>query len=64
MFLFALRQERVLLDFLRLKNRDSSSHKGNNGRLLVVGGSADYSGAPAIAGRSTAAARTAPPQSC
>lgn len=37
-------------DFLRLKNRDSSSHKGNNGRLLVVGGSKDYSGAPAIAG--------------
>ena len=37
-------------DFLRLKNRDSSSHKGNNGRLLVIGGSADYSGAPAIAG--------------
>ncbi|MBQ6627716.1 MAG: NAD(P)H-hydrate dehydratase [Methanobrevibacter sp.] len=37
-------------DFLRLKNRRASSHKGNNGRLLVVGGSADYSGAPAIAG--------------
>lgn len=37
-------------DFLRLKNRDSSSHKGNNGRLLIVGGSKDYSGAPAIAG--------------
>jgi len=37
-------------DFLRLKNRDSSSHKGNNGRLLVIGGSIDYSGAPAIAG--------------
>ena len=37
-------------DFLRLKNRDSSSHKGNNGRLLVVGGNKDYSGAPAIAG--------------
>ena len=37
-------------DFLRLKNRDSKSHKGNNGRLLIVGGSADYSGAPAIAG--------------
>jgi len=37
-------------DFLRLKNRDSSSHKGNNGRLLVIGGSKDYSGAPAIAG--------------
>ena len=37
-------------DFLRLKNRDSSSHKGNNGRLLVIGGNKDYSGAPAIAG--------------
>ena len=37
-------------DFLRLKNRDDSSHKGNNGSLLIVGGSADYSGAPAIAG--------------
>ena len=37
-------------DFLRLNNRDSKSHKGNNGRLLVVGGSEDYSGAPAIAG--------------
>lgn len=37
-------------DFLRLKNRNLSSHKGNNGRLLIVGGSADYSGAPAIAG--------------
>ena len=37
-------------DFLRLKNRKASSHKGNNGRLLVVGGSKDYSGAPAIAG--------------
>lgn len=37
-------------DFLRLKNRSEDSHKGNNGRLLVVGGSEDYSGAPAIAG--------------
>ena len=37
-------------DFLRLKNRDSSSHKGNNGRLLIVGGGKDYSGAPAISG--------------
>ena len=37
-------------DFLRLKNRDEKSHKGNNGRLLIVGGSKDYSGAPAIAG--------------
>ena len=37
-------------DFLRLKNRSDDSHKGNNGRILVVGGSKDYSGAPAIAG--------------
>ena len=37
-------------DFLRLKNRNPNSHKGNNGRLLVVGGSNEYSGAPAIAG--------------
>jgi NAD(P)H-hydrate epimerase len=37
-------------DFLRLKNRDDKSHKGNNGRVLIVGGSRDYSGAPAIAG--------------
>ena len=37
-------------DFLRLKNRSDDSHKGNNGRLLVVGGNKDYSGAPAIAG--------------
>ncbi len=37
-------------DFLRLKNREADSHKGNNGRLLIVGGSGDYSGAPAIAG--------------
>ena len=37
-------------DFLRLNNRNPKSHKGNNGRLLVVGGSKDYSGAPAIAG--------------
>ena len=37
-------------DFLRLKNRDASSHKGNNGRLLIIGGSKDYAGAPAIAG--------------
>ena len=37
-------------DFLRLENRKSSSHKGNNGRILVVGGNKDYAGAPAIAG--------------
>lgn len=37
-------------DFLRMNARDLDSHKGNNGRLLIVGGSKDYSGAPAIAG--------------
>lgn len=37
-------------DFLRLKNREVSSHKGNNGKILIVGGSGDYHGAPAISG--------------
>ena len=37
-------------DFLRLKNRPSTSHKGNNGSILIVGGSKDYHGAPAISG--------------
>jgi len=36
-------------DLLRLKKRDLSSHKGNNGTVLVIGGSEDYSGAPTLA---------------
>lgn len=40
-------------DLLRLKNRSLTSHKGQNGRVLVVGGSEDYSGAPAIAALSS-----------
>lgn len=40
-------------DLLRLKNRNLSSHKGQNGKVLVVGGSIDYSGAPAIAAMSS-----------
>jgi ADP-dependent NAD(P)H-hydrate dehydratase / NAD(P)H-hydrate epimerase len=36
-------------DLLRLKKRDEKSHKGQNGRVLVLGGSRDYSGAPALA---------------
>lgn len=36
-------------DLLRLKKRDITSHKGNNGRVLVIGGSRDYSGAPTLA---------------
>ncbi len=39
-------------DLLRLKMRDPASHKGNNGSVLVVGGSHDYSGAPTLAGLS------------
>lgn len=37
-------------DFLRFNERDGSSHKGNNGSVLIVGGSMNYHGAPAIAG--------------
>jgi NAD(P)H-hydrate epimerase len=36
-------------DLLRIKSRDSNAHKGDNGRLLVVGGSKEYTGAPALA---------------
>lgn len=36
-------------DLLRVEKRDIASHKGNNGRVLVVGGSLDYSGAPTLA---------------
>ena len=36
-------------DLLRVIKRDVTSHKGNNGRVLVVGGSRDYSGAPTLA---------------
>ena len=39
-------------DLLRLDRRKSTSHKGNNGKILIVGGSKDYHGAPAIAGLS------------
>ncbi len=36
-------------DLLRITKREKSSHKGQNGRVLVLGGSYDYSGAPALA---------------
>ena len=45
-------------DFLRLNKRDPSSHKGNNGSVLIVGGSADYHGAPALAGMAALASGT------
>jgi NAD(P)H-hydrate epimerase len=35
---------------LRFKKHDKDSHKGENGRVLVVGGSKDYAGAVALAG--------------
>lgn len=35
-------------DLLKLKKRDENSHKGNNGKVLIVGGSKDYYGAPVI----------------
>lgn len=34
---------------IALRRRDPFSHKGQNGRLLVIGGSARYSGAPSLA---------------
>lgn len=37
-------------DLHRLKKRYSNSHKGQNGKILIVGGSDFYSGAPALAG--------------
>ena len=34
-----------------LRTRESSSHKGDNGRVLLIGGSADYYGAPVLAAK-------------
>lgn len=42
-------------DLIRLPKRAMSSHKGNNGKILIIGGSKDYHGAPAIAGMSAIA---------
>ncbi|MBE6512320.1 MAG: NAD(P)H-hydrate dehydratase [Methanobrevibacter olleyae] len=42
-------------DLLRLKNRSDDSHKGNNGKVLIVGGSKDYYGAPAISAKAAIA---------
>lgn len=40
-------------DLLRLKKRSKDSHKGQNGKILIIGGNKDYSGAPAIAALSS-----------
>ena len=42
-------------DLLRFKSRKSDSHKGQNGSILVVGGSESYYGAPAIASKAAIA---------
>lgn len=42
-------------DLLRLKNRSKDSHKGGNGKVLIVGGSKDYYGAPAISAKAAIA---------
>ena len=42
-------------DLLRLRNRRTDSHKGNNGKVLIVGGSLDYYGAPAISAKAAIA---------
>jgi hydroxyethylthiazole kinase-like uncharacterized protein yjeF len=38
------------------KKRKSDSHKGDNGKVLVIGGSADFVGAPALAAMSSLSA--------
>jgi yjeF C-terminal region, hydroxyethylthiazole kinase-related/yjeF N-terminal region len=43
-------------DLLRIKKRDDESHKGQNGKVLVIGGSREYSGAPALAALASLAA--------
>jgi len=39
-------------DLIKLQNRKKSSHKGDNGKVLIIGGSIDYSGAPTLSGLS------------
>ncbi|NYB51801.1 MAG: NAD(P)H-hydrate dehydratase [Methanobacteriaceae archaeon] len=43
-------------DLLRISKRDETSHKGQNGKVLIIGGSKEYSGAPALAAMSALAA--------
>ncbi len=35
---------------IKLPKRKAKSHKGDNGKALVIGGSRDYAGAVALAG--------------
>ncbi len=41
---------------IHLKPRAATSHKGQNGKILIIGGSEDYIGAPALVGMSAKAA--------
>lgn len=43
-------------DLLRIEKRDETSHKGQNGKVLIIGGSKEYSGAPALSAMSSLAA--------
>lgn len=43
-------------DLMRIEKRDQKSHKGQNGKVLIIGGSKEYSGAPALAALSSLAA--------
>ncbi len=43
-------------DLLRIKPRNKDAHKGANGNLLIIGGSKEYAGAPALAGLAALAA--------
>ena len=40
----------IAKELLELPPRKRDSHKGDNGRLLIIGGSPEYTGAPALAG--------------
>jgi NAD(P)H-hydrate epimerase len=43
-------------DLIARLSREKDSHKGNNGRVMVLAGSSDYSGAPVLTGRGALAA--------
>ncbi|MBI2108126.1 bifunctional ADP-dependent NAD(P)H-hydrate dehydratase/NAD(P)H-hydrate epimerase, partial [Candidatus Woesearchaeota archaeon] len=40
----------ISMNDVRIPKRAKDSHKGDNGKVLVVGGSKDYVGAVALAG--------------
>ncbi|WP_295722415.1 NAD(P)H-hydrate dehydratase [uncultured Methanobrevibacter sp.] len=45
-------------DLVKIQNRLPSSYKGVHGKILIIGGSNDYSGAPAISGMSAISSGT------